>query len=318
MSLSTVDIILVNYNGAEDTIMCVESLMRMDFQDFRVLIVENKSTNNSMATLTKYLHSQNGLVVQASDLGGKRPNHKLTMIVSETNKGFAAGNNIAIRYAQASGYSNYVWLLNNDTTVDKAALRELINGYQIRKAQRGINPGVLGSKILFFDRPQVIQAIGGYLDRKRAKIRLIGLNEEDHGQYDNSGENLDMVLGASMFVDTEFLNEVGLLDEDYFLYFEELDWSHRAKELGFLTSCQVTSIVYHKQGNSTQNSVQGAGKSEFAMYYQFANLIRFYKKFYPSDAYRAKLRVLVRLSKFSLKGQLNFWRMFSRIFLKYE
>jgi hypothetical protein len=315
---STVDIILVNYNGAKDTIMCVESLMEMNHREFRIIIVENNSTNDSENILTKYILSNGGAVFQASDLSDKRLDHKLSLIVSETNKGFAAGNNIAIRYAQASGYANYVWLLNNDTVVDKAALRELVSGHEKRKLMKKVNPGIIGSKILFYDQPTVIQAIGGYFNSKNANTTLLGFNETDQGQYDQLGEGLDMVLGASMFVDMEFLNIVGLLDERYFLYFEELDWSHRAKNAGFSTSCQVTSMVYHKQGMSTKNHVRSNVISEMAMYYHLSNLITFYKKFHPSLVYRAKLRVLIRLTKFSLKGQLNFWRMFSRIFLKHE
>jgi GT2 family glycosyltransferase len=309
--MGSTDIILVNYNGAEDTIMCIKSLWQMDRQDFRIIVVENASTDNSARELKAFTHEHKGCTINAG--AQIRPEaHKLILILSDTNKGFAAGNNLGIHLALNNPETGFIWLLNNDTVVDKQALGALLNGYAKRQ-QAGQHPGILGSKIRFFHDRDVIQAVGGSFDSKKAKVRLIGLNEKDRGQYDGRNEALDMILGASMFADVNFVKTTGMLNEAYFLYFEELDWSFRAKQQGFSTFCETGSIVYHKQGQATGNNVRGK-KSEFAMYHIFTSMLIFYRTYYPKRVYRAKIRILIRLVKFQLKGKLNSWRVFKKVF----
>lgn len=305
------DIILVNYNGAEDTIMCIKSLWQMDCQEFRVIVVENASTDKSAEVLKAFTNEHNGAITKAG-LQFSEIAENLILILSDTNAGFAAGNNLGIRMAIDNPETRFIWLLNNDTVVDKQALDALLKGYAQRE-QTGKNPGILGSKVRFYHDRDLIQAIGGIFDPKKAKVRLIGFNEKDQGQYDGPNEELDMVLGASMFTNVYFVKATGMLNEAYFLYFEELDWSHRARQCGFSTFCETDSIVYHKQGQATGNNVRGK-KSEFAMYHIFTSLLVFYRKYYPQWVYRAKIRIMIQLVKFQLKGQLNSWPVFKRVF----
>lgn len=313
--MALVDIILINYNGADDTIECIESLWKMNFQDFRIIVIENGSTDNSVSQLSAFISLHDGVVEKVGTDDEPKSETRLIGLISEVNKGFAAGNNIGIHYSMASSESGYIWLLNNDTTVDPQALHELVNAYSHRKACPEDNPGILGSKILLYHNRNQIQALGGHFNPYRVKVKLTGMLEKDEGQYDQPIENLDMVLGASMFVDKEFVRKVGMLNEKYFLYNEELDWSYRAKQQGLNTICQTSSIVYHKQGASTKNKLRGS-KSEFAMYHMFASLIKFYQAYYPRLILRARLIILMKLVRMKMKKELPFWRLFYKLFLK--
>jgi GT2 family glycosyltransferase len=234
-------------------------------------------------------------------------------VIAPENKGFAAGNNLGMKLSLRSPNVGYIWLLNNDTTVDKKALSTLISAHRDYGQNSDQNPGILGSRIKFHHAKNTIQAIGGTFNPRTGKVELIGFNKEDGEKYHQRG-TYDMVLGASMFVDIEFIQKVGSLNEDYFLYFEELDWSIRGKKHGLLTRYEPDSIVYHKQGKSTGNDVLGK-KSEFAMYHMYRSLLIFYQTYYPQYSFRIRLRIFIRLIKFQLKGQLNAWPVFKKIFL---
>lgn len=286
----------------------------MEYHDYRIIIVDNASLDNSLSVLRSFVKAHRGNVIDCppEDVSEKR--EALTLVLSKTNGGFATGNNLGIRHALTGDTGQYIWLLNNDTLVVKDTLSRLVTGYETRRSN-GEPIGILGSKVLFDHDRQRIQAIGGEFLQKGAKVKLIGFNEVDRGQYDGNGERLDMVLGASMFVDRTFIEKVGGLNEDYFLYFEELDWSHRARESGYISSSETTSVIYHKQGRSTKNKVLGK-KSEFAMYHSFTSLLKFYANYYPRQIYRAKLRIIIQLLKSGVKREVSPWRLLIRIFFK--
>ncbi|NVJ47608.1 MAG: glycosyltransferase family 2 protein [Cytophagia bacterium] len=308
-------IILVNYNGFQDTIECIESLWKMSTEDFRVIIVENGSTDNSHQQLSQFVNIYHGSAISSEEVDNTEYiESRLILVSSPFNGGFAYGNNIGIRLAVRLADTKYIWLLNNDTIVHEDALAELIKAHQEKSSSGEKKPGIIGSKILFYHNRSLIQGIGGTFTPLTAKTRLIGFNKVDHGQYDYYDGNLDMILGASMFVDTDFITTVGYLNEDYFLYFEELDWSKRALRFGYTTSCHTPSIVYHKQGASTNNRVFGK-KNNSAMVYMYSSLILFYKTFYPKYLILAKIRILLQLIKYRLQGRISMRPLFSKIFL---
>ena len=142
MMLKT-DIILVSYNGSDDTIMCIESLWQMPSQGFRIIVVENCSTDDSPKKLQKFVEGKRGIVCPVSTGTMERTEHRLCLLLSDSNKGFAAGNNIGIRFSTQTADATFIWLLNNDTTVDSNALNALIAGHEKRKEKRNTNPGIL-------------------------------------------------------------------------------------------------------------------------------------------------------------------------------
>ncbi len=196
--------------------------------------------------------------------------HPLVIIQSGGNLGYAGGNNVGMRYALSKDDCRYIWLLNNDTVVDGDALAEML-----RCAEAGEGAGMVGSKLLYHDRPETIQAAGGCTIAPWAgNASVIASNEEDRGRWDAPLEP-SYVSGASLLVRREVVEAIGLMDEEYFLYWEDADWGVRARRKGYRLLYCPRSRVWHREGGA-------AGYLSFeADYYWVRNGLYFTKKFYP-------------------------------------
>lgn len=289
-------IIVLNYNGFQDTLECINSLKKHLSSNYSIVLVDNASTDQSVSVF--------------KDLIEKGEWKEITLLEAKQNNGFSAGNNLGLNYAKTHFQSNYFWLLNNDTCLKDDALSPLIH-----ESQNQPNVGILGSLLLFYDRPNTAQGIGGRLNRYTGKFEQVGFNKRREEIDALDKEKLDFVIGASLFVNRSFLDKVGLLAEDYFLYFEEIDWSLRAKEKGFYTQCCLGSIVYHKQGKATGNKVNGK-KNKKAMYFHLANLILLYRKFFPGLIWVSYLMVTLRCIKFALLEDISYLKLWYRVVFK--
>jgi GT2 family glycosyltransferase len=227
-------VILVNWNSWEDTRACVLSLAKMVGVDFKIIVCDNNSSDDS--------------IQQLEILRKLMPGGLLEVVSTGANLGFAGGNNVGLKIALDDPETSYVWLLNNDTTVESRALLLLLEKMRSDKCI-----GICGSTLLFAHEPKIIQAVGGKYNS------WLGLSSHVLGGAPYSTELcekvnpeiFDYVVGASMLVSRDFIEKVGLLDERYFLYCEELDWATRAKSAGFKLSYSHRSLVYHKEGAST-------------------------------------------------------------------
>lgn len=265
-------IILLNWNGYRDTVAAVESCCKLSYPNARILIVDNASSDGSENAFRQVLPACE--VLQAG-----------------SNLGFAGGNNVGIRHALAQG-ADYVWLLNNDTVVAPDALSTLIT-----IAEQDASVGIVGSKILYYDHKDLLWFAGAVLDPERPhRPAHIGLNEKDRGQYDAVRET-GYVTGCSLLVRKETLEQVGLLDDDLFLYFEDVDWSARAKTAGWKLMYCPQSVVYHKVSAST-----GGAASPALLYYTSRNRLYFVKRNFPNKllaalCYNIYEHVLVSVKK---------------------
>ncbi len=296
-------IILVNYNGWKDTIECIESIYQLDYTNYEIVLIDNCSTNKSVEKLLDWCSGKITTEIEGdyskfitkpkrskplsinhiheSDDGLNQTVSKpdLTLIKAKSNRGFSAGNNLGIQYALDKKNADYFWILNNDTFVDTNSLNELVKNYTLKKKDK---IGILGGKIRYYDNPKMLQcAAGGTFNKWLAYSKQIGNQEIDEGQYDNQPLKLDLIIGACMFVDSEFIHKVGLLSEDYFLYYEEQDWAERAKKRNLTLSYAPEAIIYHKEGRSiggTQLNLKGISK--LSDFYYARNKIILTKKFY--------------------------------------
>ena len=242
-------IIVLNFNNPDITIECLESIKCLSFKDYSVILVDNASTDNSVEIFREYLQW----------------NKNIIFLETKENRGYAAGNNFALRYALTQKNMQYCWILNNDTIVDANSLSKLYEFMEIH-----MDVGICGSKLMYdWDRTK-IQGYGGYFNpvlavsRHCTDIRMI--------------DRIDYVIGASVFVRREFLQDIGLMCEDYFLYCEEIDWAERAKGK-YKIACVPESIVYHKEGASTGGQSE-ENRTVFSDYYQLRSRLLFTKKFY--------------------------------------
>jgi GT2 family glycosyltransferase len=161
------------------------------------------------------------------------------------NLGFAVANNYAIRYAINEG-ADFLWLLNNDTVVDTEALNALIT-----EAVSDRRVGMVGSKIKWYYQPDTIGNAGGAISTSTARTWLVGAGEADVGQWDMP-RDVDWVSGCSMLASKELVEDVGLLDRRFFLFFEETDWAIRARQKGWRVRYQPKSTVWHKVSSSVK------------------------------------------------------------------
>lgn len=257
-----VAIVVLNWNGWQDTIECLESLRKLNYPNFNVIVVDNGSTDGSAAKIRE------------------RAIGRMELIETGKNLGFAGGNNVGLRHALKDDYE-YFWLLNNDTVVHPDALLHLVN-----RLREKTEAGICGSTILFHDKPDKIWAQGGQYNRWYAEGRHIGMMKTfDPGRiasYQKLERKLDYIVGASMLVSRQFLLDIGLMCEDYFIYFEEMDWARRARGR-YRLAYAPQSIVYHKVGASIAKSETG-NKRRFnltADYYGTKNRLAFTLKFFP-------------------------------------
>lgn len=325
MSQPRVYIIVLNYNSWKDSIECLESLFKLDYLNYQVLLIDNNSTDNSVQRLNEWSKGElvsdlctNNLLANLSEPAIKKPikfytdfetdpgdKNSVFFINSSINLGYAGGNNLGIRHGLKRGDSDYFWILNNDTVVPEDCLQELVKKFnQLRK--KGFNPGILGSKLLFYDEPEMLQGVGANFNKFTSKISQIGTFERDKGQFDSNNTKIDFVIGASIFVSREMVEKTGVMPEEYFLYNEEIDWCFQAKRKGFMVTYASQSVIYHKQGASTKNTVKGKKKNINAMFYQFRNIILFYKKFFPALIFIPMSIVSLRIIKYALSDDFKF------------
>ncbi len=199
--------VVVNYNSAPEICTLVASLVRMDQPLEKIVIIDNASTDDSPDRLRTELEGQPDIM----------------LVFSKENGGFAAGVNQGIRLALDAG-SDYVWVLNPDIVVEPDTLSKLLVPLAASAGR-----GAAGPKILYPDNR--IWAAGGFIDFTQLVTVMRGHGEPDRGQFDEGG-SCDYLPGCALLISSESLKQVGNLSEDYFLYFEETDWCHRAKQSG--------------------------------------------------------------------------------------
>jgi N-acetylglucosaminyl-diphospho-decaprenol L-rhamnosyltransferase len=201
------------------------------------------------------------------------------------NLGYAGGINAWLRPLLRSAGWKGVWILNPDTEPYPDALKELIG-----RAIAG-SKGMVGSTILEDGRTDLVRFRGGLRwDRFAARSVAIGLGDQLDGSYDVSTIEfaMDSPSGASMYVTRSCIEKIGLPDESYFLFFEDLDWGLRAKALGL--GYASASIVAHKRGTTTGSALRPGAPSRLSIYLQHRNAIHFVRKYFP---WTVPLRVCV-------------------------
>jgi GT2 family glycosyltransferase len=218
-------IILVNYKKTELTNDCVKSLRESTFRDFNIIIVDNESTRTSFEELHSACPEAN-------------------VLTSERNLGFGGANNAGIEFALQHG-ADLLLLLNNDAVVKKDTIEKLVE-----TADEKPGAGVVGAKIYYYDRPNLIWYSGGKLDVDKALGTHPKIGLEDDGSDDECVET-DFVTGCCLLTRKEVIDKIGSLDQSYFLYLEDADFCVRAKRAGYSVIYQPAAVVYHKVSNSS-------------------------------------------------------------------
>ena len=247
VGLPLIYIILINYNGYKDTIECVQSLKKINYKNFKIVIVDNASTNDSIVHLNKL--------------------DDCTIIESKNNLGFAGGNNLGIKYA-IKNLADYVLLLNNDTVVENDFLDKMIKTFSVNE-----EIGVVGCKIKYYTQKNVIWYGGGRINWFKFIGEHYGMKEIDKGQYDEKQE-IDFMTGCCMLISREAIEKVGVLTEDYFMYFEDVDYCVKVRQAGFKIYYNPEAVIYHKVGFAS-----GGEESPFSIKWCTRNRLVFMNRY---------------------------------------
>jgi GT2 family glycosyltransferase len=278
-------VIILNWNGWADTLACLESVLALDYDNFGVIVCDNGSTDGSLTEILRWAGEKLGVRDRSpadsradSRVAGRfeaaASRTPVIVLRNDRNLGFAGGNNVGLQFALQRNDLDYAWLLNNDTVVEPGSLAHLVT-----RLESTPGSGICGSTLIYLDRRQKVQARGGNYNRWSARVRHVGWLSNAGDVVDEAAceKAMDFVVGASMLVSADFVRAVGLLNEEYFLYFEELDWTLRAR--GRFNFCYASkSIVYHREGGST--GATGAAKSLTGQYYGTRGRILFTRRFY--------------------------------------
>ena len=241
-------IIVVNYNSCDFTIQCIESLYNLNNKAFKILLVDNNSSDKSLELLNDKFSSYDNF----------------EMISSISNNGYASGINQGIDYALKQNDCKYIWILNNDTKVYENTLDELIISDNSTSKKT-----IWGSKII--NSNKTIQSIGCRLNK------MFMTTSHNYKDCKDSKENyrvsqLDYIHGCSMFFKNDIIKINGFFDENYFLFYEDVDYSISAKNKNISLDVSQKSIVTHYGGKTIE-------KNNLS-YYSTINRIKFCKKYY--------------------------------------
>lgn len=275
-------IIVLNWQGAADTLACLNSLVHLRDVNYKIVICDNSSPDNSYAIIRDGLRQhkvyKECTLVEMTRAEAERSvisyegKHAIFLIQTGANLGYAGGNNVGIRFAMNQSDVDYIWILNNDTEVEPNSLYKLV-----LMCESDPVIGICGSTMVYFDAPNCIQSIGGTYNKLLMTTKNIG-GDLDINKPISKCElgAIDYVIGASMLIPVRVLSKVGLLCEDYFLYYEEIDICNRIKNYKYKISVCTESIVRHKVGASTNS-----GRSDVADFCSVRNRLLIAKKFHP-------------------------------------
>lgn len=263
--MKRVDVVVLNWNGWSDTVVCLASLQKQDYANFNLLVVDNGSTDGSVFQIKKAMPS-------------------VELLQTGVNLGFGGGCNVGIRHALAHG-ADYVWLINSDATVDPGALSALVC-----VAEKNPTLASVGSVLYEADSEHQIQLWGGgsvnrWLGRSRHQI---------------SPAALDFISGASVLLCRTALEEVGMFDEaNFFMYWEDTDLGFRFRRAGWQLAVAEDSRVWHKQSASLGK------RSPLLDEYFTRSGVRFLRRYAPIPVISIALMLVMMLTKRVLMGEIS-------------
>ncbi len=239
MASPLVSILTVQYQQLEMTLRFLESISQIGYANYEVVVVDNASNFDAK-----------------KEIQSRYPN--VTVICSESNLGFAGGNNLGLQYCKG----DYILFINNDTEVEPDFLNHLV-----QLGNTVPNLGVISPRLQYYDPKGIVQYAGSTdLNTFTLRNRSLGYGEVDKGQYTTSYPTA-FIHGAAMLVPKLVLTEVGLMEQRFFLYYEEYDWCARIRARGFEIYYCGESLVYHKESMSVGKS------SPLKIYYMTRNRI---------------------------------------------
>ena len=288
-------VVIVNFNRTQETLGCLRSVGNLEIKDswqLKTIVVDNSPKKTLKGKIKEFSN--------------------VKLIETKENTGFAGGNNIGIKHA-LKNKADFVMLLNNDAFI---APKVLI--YLIKAALKKKNIGIFSPKIYFAsgfeyhqqkyhkkDLGKVIWYAGGHIDWQNIMGVHENIDKVDKGQFKKSKE-VEFVSGCCMLIKKEVFEKIGLLDEKYFLYLEDMDFCVRAKKAGFKLFFEPKAIVWHKNLGTSKKTA-----SDIQAYYYTRNRLLFAFKYADPRAkaaiFRESLKLLIKGNNQQKKGVIDFY-----------
>lgn len=321
-------VILINYNGWEDTIECLQSLINVNYKPINIIVIDNASKDDSIQNIVQWAEGSRQAKTENNDLLeniiiDKRPpilfsllndneldddydvnnemekEGQLIIIKSKKNRGFSGGNNLGLTFVSQKRDCKYLWILNNDTVVDKNSVSSKI------KYLDGLGGSVLlGSRILDYYKPKNIQSYGGLINKYFSTTKHFGENMDRKTKFPQDYFP-DYIPGTSIFFEKKVLNKIGFMPEDYFMYYEDVDWSLRAVNLNIKLRICPDSIIWHKEGASQKHESKNDQKPEKTDILSVVNRLKVAKKYFPRTVIIAYLGVAKSILRMVSNMQLR-------------
>lgn len=301
--MTKVSIIILNWNRPDDTLECIESIksLRVAGYELETIIVDNNSSDNSVRLLKELVYKTKH----------SARHYNIHLIENKANLGFAAGNNVGIRYALAGG-ADYIMVLNNDTLVHPDLIRYFIQMSKDNSKLGAASPKIYFEKGFEFHKNKykktelgnVIWYAGGEIDWANVYGKTRGVDEVDVGQY-NIPEKTDFATGTCMFLSRTALEKSGLFNEKYYMYYEDTELSLRIKKAGFDVMYIPGAVVWHKVA---QSSAIGGDLND---YFIARNRLLFGMRYAPLRTrfalYKESLRLLLNGREWQKRGVRDFY-----------
>lgn len=309
MTDSRAYIVILNWNGWKDTLECLESVFKQDYPNYFVIVLDNDSSDGSFEHIANWMDGRGADAVQSIPVLGhlsfpgiKKPvsglkcqsidelplnsadYFSMALVKTGGNLGFAGGNNVGLNWIRKheKNANTWVWLLNNDTVIEPDALSQMVRHLQ-EKQKNG--KYTCGSLVKFYQEPHIIQALGGATFNSYTGVgsQTLGRFLDDKATIDHESvaSQMDYITGCSWLLPLAFIREVGLMEDRYFLYYEEMDWVLRSRQHGYQLTYAPQSVVYHKEGSSIGSKTMNRAPSQLSEFYMARNKIYFIRKFYP-------------------------------------
>lgn len=315
-----IGVIVVAYDAEAVLPTCLESVFASDSDAFRAVVVDNASPDRSVEVLRDWA---SGALVPEFPEGAhdpaRRPAPKpvavteldeaearaaapadwgrLALVRAEANRGFAAGVNLGLDLLSHDPEIGVFWILNPDGIAHPGTLGALAEA-----ATRRPDFGLMGGRVRYCEPPGLIQSdCGGRIDRWTGICRSLHIGMTPESAPQTRPETLDYVCGAHMAVSRAFVEEAGPMPEEYFLYYEEIDWALRRGRRPIVYAPEA--LVHHHGGASIGSGTPGRSASAFANYFNYRNRMRFMRRFRPHGLPTAYLYSLAKIGRLLLGGE---------------
>lgn len=336
MTFPTLGVVLVTFNSTDVILDCLESLLAAQGVALSIVVVDNGSTDGTPALLRDWAAGRHAYAAPATlpfpldpapkpltlhaavpatapdttdrggddrDGTGAAPGHTVTLIDTGLNAGFAAGVNRGLAALAALPWLDRFWMLNPDSAVPPGTAHAF--------ATHPAPPGgfaLMGGRMLYIDQPDVIQIDGGTVNRRTGVTGNLNLFASHAATPPPDPARIDFVMGGSMVASRAFYEAAGPMPEDYFLYYEEVEWALGRGALPILYC--PGGIVYHYAGSSIGSATIGRAASSFSLYFKHRGRIRFLRRNFPKSLIFGQAFSLAKAGQLLIKGYpANAWAL---------